>query len=129
MHRLQWVLVRLWASPYTLLGMMIGILLRGKVNHVDGVIEIHGVGVAWVLKRLPVAAIAITLGHCVLGQTQQGLDITRRHERVHVKQYERWGFAMGIAYLTASAWMWLRGKDAYRDNPFEVEAFSVDDLE
>ena len=124
-----WVLVRLWAAPYTLFGLAVGIALRGKLQWVGGVVELHGPRVAWVLNRRPVAAIAITLGHCVLGQTQAGLDITRRHERVHVRQYERWGVAMGIAYLAASAWLWLRGRDAYRDNPFEIEAFRVDELD
>jgi hypothetical protein len=43
-----------------------------------------------------------------------------------VKQYERWGPFFIPAYLGSSAWMWLRGRDAYRDNPFEAEAFADD---
>lgn len=120
-------LVRLWALPYTLLGVATGLILLGRLKFVDGVIEIHGPRVAWVLQRLPVSALAITLGHCVLGQTQAALDLTRQHERVHVRQFQRWGFLMGFAYLGASAWLWLQGKDAYRDNPFEIEAYAVDD--
>ncbi|WP_417740452.1 hypothetical protein [Rosistilla oblonga] len=120
-------LVRLWALPYTLLGVIVGLVLLGRPKLVDGVIEIYGPGVAWVLQRLPVSALAITLGHSVLGQTQAALDLTRRHERVHVRQFERWGFLMGLAYLGASGWLWWRGKDAYRDNPFEIEAYAVDD--
>ena len=32
------------------------------------------------------------------------------------------------AYLGASAYLFLRGRDAYRDNPFEVEAYAVDQI-
>ncbi|KAA1260184.1 hypothetical protein LF1_27230 [Rubripirellula obstinata] len=105
----------------------IGLLLGGKFRLVDGVVEIHGKRVAGVLQRLYVPAMAITIGHVVLGQTQAALDITRKHERVHVRQYERWGIAFVPAYLLASVYLYLRGRDGYRDNPFEVEAYSVDD--
>lgn len=30
---------------------------------------------------------------------------------------------MGPAYLGSSAWLWLAGKDAYRDNPFEIKTY------
>ena len=69
---------------------------------------------------------ALTFGHVVFGQTDAALDVTRTHERVHVCQYERWGIAFLPAYLGASAILYLRGKDGYRDNPFEVEAYAVD---
>jgi len=44
---------------------------------------------------------------------------------VHVRQYERWGPLFGPAYLGCSLVLWLMGKRAYRDNPFEVEAYDV----
>nr|WP_235033500.1 hypothetical protein [Rubripirellula obstinata] len=116
-----------WVSPWTLMAIAIGLLLGGKFRLVDGVVEIHGKRVAGVLQRLYVPAMAITIGHVVLGQTQAALDITRKHERVHVRQYERWGIAFVPAYLLASVYLYLRGRDGYRDNPFEVEAYSVDD--
>lgn len=121
------VLVRLWASPYTLLGVLVGLFFLGRPKLVSGVIEISGPGVAWFLNHLPTPAMAMTLGHTVLGQTPAALDITRLHERVHVRQFERWGILMGPAYLLASAWIWKQGGNAYRDNPFEIEAFAVDD--
>ena len=37
----------------------------------------------------------MTLGHTILGQTDAALDISREHELVHVRQYERWGLFMG----------------------------------
>jgi len=65
----------------------------------------------------------MTLGHTVLGLTGAGLDVVRNHELVHVRQFERWGPFLIPAYLLASLVLWLRGRDAYHDNPFEVEAF------
>lgn len=122
-HGLATALVRLWALPYTVLGLAIGCILLGRPQWVEGVLEIHGRWVAAALARLPTPALAITLGHTVLGQSPAALAATRRHERVHVRQYERWGPIMGPAYLLASAYLWCRGRDPYRDNPFEVEAF------
>lgn len=116
-------LVYLWASPYTLAGILTGIVLWSHFRWVSGVVEIHGPRIAWVLKRLPVTAAAITLGHCVLGQTAKDLAWTRNHERVHVRQFERWGILMGPAYVLASFVLFLRGRDYYRDNPFEIEAY------
>ena len=65
---------------------------------------------------------AITLGHVVLGVTADDLAASRDHEHVHVAQYERWGVLFFLAYPLASLWQLLRGRDAYWDNPFEVEA-------
>ncbi|WP_315852926.1 hypothetical protein [Roseimaritima sediminicola] len=122
--RLKWLWVRLWAGPYTLLGLTLGVLLGGRMQVVDGVIEIHGPRIAALLRRLPPRAIALTLGHTVLAQSEGVLSQTRVHERVHVRQFQRWGPLMGPAYLLASLYLYARGRDYYRDNPFEVEAFA-----
>ncbi len=119
--------VYLWASPYSLLAITIGLLLGGKFRRVEGVIEIHGQLIAKVLQRFYVPALAITVGHVVLAQTPWALEVTRKHERVHVQQYERWGLAFIPAYLLISGYLYLRGRDGYRENPFEVEAYAVDD--
>ncbi len=113
----------LWASPNTCLGIAIGWTLGGQFRIVHGVVEIHGLRVAAALNRLWMPAMAITLGHCVLGQTIAGLDVTRRHEAVHVRQYERWGPLFIPAYLAAWAGLQMTGRDGYRDNPFEIEAY------
>jgi hypothetical protein len=65
----------------------------------------------------------MTLGHVVIGRNQDALNGTRAHERVHVRQCERWGPFFIPAYLTMSAVTWFRGRRAYEDNPFEREAF------
>ena len=47
-----------------------------------------------------------------------------RHERIHVRQCERWGPLFLPAYLLASAFIALRGGNPYLDNPFEREAYA-----
>ena len=79
----------LWPLPYTLGGITVGLLLAGRFRQVDGVVEIHGPLIAKVLGCFPVPAMAITIGHVVFGQSEAALDITREHERVHVRQYQR----------------------------------------
>ena len=64
----------------------------------------------------------MTLGHVVLGRDQASLDRSRAHERVHVRQAERWGPLFLPAYLAASVWSLLRGRHYYQDNCFEREA-------
>lgn len=113
---------RLWASPNTLIGLALGLLLLpfgARLRIVDSVIEIAARR-APPRRRWPFTA--ITFGHVVLGTHAQELQRLRAHERVHVQQCERWGPLFLPAYLLAGAWQWLRGRDAYWDNPFEVEA-------
>lgn len=118
----------LWASPYSLLGITlgtIGLATGGKVRLSGGILEFHGGFTTWVVRHLPTGAqtLAITLGHTILGQTEAMLDLAHDHELVHVRQFERWGPLMGPAYLGASVAIWLAGGRAYRDNPFEREAY------
>jgi hypothetical protein len=128
--RVMWLgLVVLWASPWTLLGIFAGVIggaTGGRMQRVGRVLEFHGGAISWLLTRVPIAggASAMTLGHTVLGRTVADLDRTRSHELVHVAQYERWGLFFIPAYLGCSAWLWLRGRDPYWDNPFEREAYA-----
>lgn len=122
----------LWASPNTLLGLAFALLARwtgGGWSVHTGVVEAHGGAVRWLLTRAPFVgpggAMAITLGHVVLAISPTLLDITRTHERIHVAQYARWGPLFLPAYLGVGLWLWARGKDPYRDNPFEVETYAA----
>ena len=115
-----------WPAPYTLMGIAIGLLLFGRFRRVNGIVEIHSPQIAAILNRLYVPALAMTFGHVVFGQSQAALDATRDHELVHVRQYERWGIVFVPAYLVASAYLLVKGRDAYRENPFEIEAYSID---
>ena len=127
------ICVYLWTLPTTAIGLLVaavGLVSGGRARIVEGVLEVYGPAVAWLLRRatlLPGGASAMTLGHVVLGRDAETLDRTRAHERVHVAQCQRWGPLFIPAYLLAGAWMWLRGRDAYRDNPFEREAFAHSD--
>jgi len=61
----------------------------------------------------------------VIGRSVAALDLTRAHERVHVRQCHRWGPLFIPAYLLASAIACLRKQDPYRANPFEREAYAI----
>ena len=124
------LIVILWASPYSLLGLAIactGLCFGAKIRVRDGAVEGYGGLTAWAVRRLPTGpnTAGITLGHVILGQTDEGLRAVGLHERVHIRQFERWGFFMGPAYLLSSAWMFVCGRDPYLDNPFEVEAYRI----
>lgn len=119
-----------WAAPTTLIGLLAALPLwglgaRGRV--VDGVLELSarhpGAALRALARHLPFEA--LTLGHVVLAIDARAMRRWRGHERVHVRQAERWGPLFVPLYLGASALCWLRGRDAYRDNPFEREAFAV----
>ena len=122
----------LWTSPNTLLGVLIGtcgLLTGGRVQRARGCLEFWGGFTSWFLRRMPNGqfTLAMTLGHSILGTNRDALEISRDHEHIHVRQYETWGPLFIPAYLGWSGVLWFRGKDPYRDNPFEVEAFADDD--
>lgn len=121
----------LWASPYTMLGLFVGctgLLFGGRARIRGRAIEFYDGGVKWMVHRLPHGqfTLAFTLGHTVFGQTDASLDISRKHEAVHVAQYELWGPFMLPAYVLASFYAWIAGRRFYRDNPFEREAYDAD---
>ena len=125
-------LVYLWTLPTTLVGLLfapLALVSGGGMQLVDGVLELHGGLVAAFLRYctpLRGGASAMTLGHVVLGRTKDLLDFTRRHERVHVRQAERWGPLFIPAYLLASVVVYFKGGRAYEDNPFEREAYALE---
>jgi hypothetical protein len=117
----------LWAAPTTLIGLVLAFasLRRGHVAIVDGVIEAHSPFLRRALATLtPLArgADAMTLGHVVIGRDARALEVTRAHERVHVRQYESWGPLFVPAYLLAGVWALMQGGHPYFDNRFERKA-------
>jgi hypothetical protein len=123
------LLAVLWASPYTAMGLVVGVTgvcTGGRARLRGPVVEFYGGGVKWLLHRLPNGqfTLAFTLGHTILGPTDAALDISREHEMVHVRQYERWGPLLGPAYVACSLILWLAGRRPYRDNPFERQAYN-----
>lgn len=117
----------LWPVPWTLLGLLAAGCVRalgGCWQCREGAIEAHGGRIAALCGRLPASMRfdAITIGHVILGKNAATLSAVRAHEQVHLRQYERWGPFFVPAYLAASAWLWLRGRRPYCDNPFEKQA-------
>lgn len=120
-----------WASPNTLLGLIIGgvgMCFGGRARIRGRAIEFYDGGTKWFIQRLPHGqfTLALTLGHTILGQTDASLDISRKHENVHILQYERWGPFLLPVYFLSSVYVWLVGRRFYRDNPFEREAYDAD---
>jgi len=122
-----------WAAPNTALGALLGLVmlcLGGRVRWQSGTAEFSGGVLGRLIDELPAPWRfgAITFGHVILGISESTLAAVRPHERVHVRQYERWGPLFLPAYLLSSAWQAACGRCAYRDNVFEREAFAVDCL-
>jgi hypothetical protein len=118
----------LWAAPYSLLGLLLGLLamlLGARARLHRGALEVGGGRVGWAVSRLPApfSFSAMTMGHVILGTDHAALAELRQHEHVHVRQYERWGPLFLPAYLMASVLAWLRGRDPYRENYFERQAY------
>lgn len=113
----------LWAAPATLVGLLACVLVcwRGaRMQLVDGVLE---VAPRYCRRRTNGPRfIAITLGHVILGESTEVLARWRRHERVHVRQFEQWGILFFLAYPAAGVWAWLCGRRPYWDNVFEIAA-------
>ena len=112
-----------WASPATAIGLLAALpaaCTGAQLRFRDGVVEVCG----GVLGRLPASLpfVAMTLGHVVLARDDATADACRAHERVHVRQYERFGPLFVPLYLASSAWQSLRGRRPYWDNPFERQA-------
>lgn len=112
----------LWASPVSLVGLLLAPFFRSR-RVTNGVLLCEGA--SWP-RRLGWRYSAITLGHVVLSLGDIS-DEMMRHELVHVRQYERWGVFLLPAYLIASVAAMSRGGHYYRDNRFEVAARSPED--
>ncbi len=117
----------IWAAPCSAVGVVLGtgvLLLGGRVKRSVGTLEFtfrEGESSCGKLAMsLPFRA--ITFGHVIIAVTEHELAQLREHELVHVQQYERWGAAFFVAYPASSFWQLLRGRNAYWDNRFEIQA-------
>jgi hypothetical protein len=127
-HLVFRMLLYLWAGPNSALGMLVGCLALvsgGGMQIRRSCVEFYGGWLEKLLDRLPPQRVqAMTLGHTILGTNRAALEACRDHEQVHVRQYERWGAFFIPAYLGFSLYLWLRGRDYYLENPFEIEAYA-----
>jgi hypothetical protein len=126
-HRLALALKYLWVFPATVVGLGLALIARAggaTFAIVEGVIEVGGGGFGRVVSRLPYpfGFRAITFGHVVIGVDRFALEDCREHERVHVRQYERWGVLFFPLYVGSSIIEALCGRDPYWHNHFEREA-------
>ena len=128
---IQRALIYLWVLPTSCVGLLFLPFVRmtgGGCQVVDGVLELYG-GIVekflcnWTL--LEGGASAMTLGHVVLGRDREALDWSRDHERVHVRQCERWGGLFIPLYVASSIIALFRGREPYRENVFEKEAYDT----
>lgn len=113
----------LWASPWTLIGLLLallGLALGGSVRVRDGAVEALGGRLGRWADHTPFAA--ITLGHVILAINDAQARRLGANERSHVRQYEAWGPLFVPAYLLAGAWQRVRGRCPHADNPFERHA-------
>lgn len=120
----------LWAAPYTALGLAlgsVGVLFGATAKRHHGAVEIYGGAIGRMLSRLPEALrfSAMTLGHVILAVDRSALAQLRLHEHVHVRQYERWGPLFLPAYVLSSLMQLLRGRNPYRENHFERQAYAA----
>jgi hypothetical protein len=115
--------IYLWVLPASLCGAILALpvlLLGGKAACVAGVWEVCAPPCIAKLSR---GFGAITFGHVVIARDAVQMVALREHERVHVRQYARWGVLFFPLYLASSCWQVLRGRRFYRDNYFEREAY------
>lgn len=119
-----------WAAPASAAGLAVAaalLVLGASARVVDGTLEVAGGHARRALAWLPAPwrFSAITLGHVIIGIDHRALRRVRAHEHVHVRQYERWGVLLLVLYPASSLLQILRGRDPYRDNCFEREAFAA----
>jgi hypothetical protein len=121
---------RIWAGPCSAVGLLLvvpALLLGGSARRIRGTLEVSwradDAAPAWWERHLPFSA--ITFGHVIIGASPVRLAELRNHERVHVRQYERWGILFLVAYPLSSMVQLLKGRRPYWDNRFEVEAYAA----
>lgn len=108
-------LAYLWASPNTLLGLLLGLLAFQRPRTVRGILVFDGPvrGTLWAIRLFRRAA--ITYGHVVLSNRPvEGRLLI--HELHHVWQYER----LGPLYIPLYLVIWVF--TGYRQHPFEEAA-------
>jgi len=119
----------LWAAPCSLMGLLlafVAFLCGASVRKFSGTLEVAGGRFGFWISRLPFSwrFYAITLGHVIIGESHAMLLAHREHERVHVRQYERWGILFIPLYCISSLLQYCHGRDSYHENRFEREACS-----
>lgn len=122
------LLLYTWVLPVSVAGLLLALVARssgGGLQRLNGVMEVSGGWPAkWLQRGFPFSGpvAAITLGHVIVGVSTEALQLTRSHERAHVRQFERWGVLLLVLYPLAGVLAWIKGGNPYLDNLFERQA-------
>ena len=119
----------LWALPLSLFGVMLALpvrMLHGRIDRVASNVPallVRGPLADRLLARHPFGPMtAMAIGHIIIVRQHDLTPQTLAHELAHVRQSARWGPVFPFAYLAASAWAMLHGRQAYWHNHFEIAA-------
>lgn len=116
--RLTQMAAALWSAPLTAVGFLLAFAGGSKphFDHARGCwVAINVGGVSALLQRR-VRADAHTMGQMVLCRTGQPSTALLDHESAHVRQAERFGLLLPLAYGLLTA------RHGYMNNPFEASA-------
>jgi hypothetical protein len=107
-----------WASPLTLVGLLLAALAgtRPEWDAERGSFIASGVGGLSGRALRAVGADANAVGQVVLSRRPEPPEVLLAHEAVHVRQAERLGPLLFLAYV------WLAARYGYRDHPLERAA-------
>ena len=119
----------LWALPLSLLGLLLVLpiyMVHGRIEKVSAAVPallVHGQLGDRLLAHHPFGPMAaMAIGHIIIARRHGLTPHILRHELTHVRQAARWGPLFPLAYLAASAWALLQGRQAYWHNHFEIAA-------
>ncbi len=116
--RLGRVAAALWAAPLTAVGLVLAGLsgARPRWEEELGCFVVRGAGGPSRMALEAVGAHANTVGLVVLSRREEPDPVLLAHEAVHVRQSERLGPLIMVAYV------WLAARFGYRDHPLERSA-------
>lgn len=115
-------LPHLWNSPNSLLGLAGSVGGGFRPHRQDCVLEVAGGWLISLLSRQGWAS-AITLGDVILYAEAALIPLLHDHEMVHVYQGRTWGPFFLPAYVVELLYQWLKTRDGYHNNRFEVAAY------
>ena len=120
-----------WAFPITVFGLLVlGLALPSRprvawlrIGQTRALCAWGGWLDVWLQKHPFGSMYAATFGHVVLARDLKKMCYCGAHEFEHVRQTERWGIFLPVAYSANGLWQAAHGRRFYRDNAFEVAAY------